>query len=123
MPGGANTRRDLIDTVLAEMSLLAAGQAAAPEDVSQVDRAIEPAVARYQALEILGDLDIENLADEFLTPVAILVADTLLDQYGIPRGLETDPSAWNAKVKRATDEMRIMRAMRPTYSVLQVNYY
>jgi hypothetical protein len=105
------------------MSLVGAGQAAAPEDVQTVDRMIEPAVARYQALEILGDLDIENLADEFLTPVAIFVADTLLDQYGIPRGLEADPSAWNAKVKRAMDEMREMRAMRPSYSVLQVNYF
>jgi hypothetical protein len=123
MPFGSNTRRDLIDQVLYEMSLVASGQAAAPEDVAQVDRAIEPAVARYQALEILGDFDFDNVPDEFLTPVAIFVADTLLDQYGIPRGLEADPSAWNAKVKRATDEMRVMRAMRPSYSVLQVNYF
>jgi hypothetical protein len=123
MPDGSNTRRDLIDSVLAEMSLVASGQAAAPEDVSQVDRAIEPAVARYQALEIVGDFDFDNVPDEFLTPVSILIADTLLDQYGIPRGLEADPSAWNAKIKRATDEMRVMRAMRPTYAPLQVNYF
>jgi hypothetical protein len=123
MPFGSNTRRDLIDQVLYEMSLVASGQPAAPEDIAQVDRAIEPAVARYQALEILGDFDFDNVPDEFLTPVAIFVADTLLDQYGIPRGLEADPSAWNAKVKRAADEMRVMRAMRPTYAVLQVNYF
>jgi hypothetical protein len=123
MPQGSNTRRDLIDSVLYEMSLVASGQAAAPEDVAQVDRAIEPAVARYQALEIVGDFDTANVPDEFLTPVAILIADTLLDQYGIPRGLEADPSSWNAKVKRSTDEMRVMRAMRPTYGLLQVNYF
>lgn len=123
MPFGSNTRRDLIDSVLAEMSLVASGQAAAPEDVAQVDRAIEPAVARYQALEIVGDFDFDNVPDEFLTPVAILIADTLLDQYGIPRGLEADPSSWNAKVVRSTNEMRVMRAMRPTYAPLQVTYF
>jgi hypothetical protein len=123
MPFGSNTRRDLIDQVLYEMSLVAAGQAAAPEDIAQVDRAIEPAVARYQALEILGDFDFDNVPDEFLTPVAILIADTLLDQYGIPRGLEADPSSWNAKVVRSKNDMLVMRAMRPTYSVLQVNYF
>jgi hypothetical protein len=74
MPQGSNTRRDLIDSVLYEMSLVASGQAAAPEDIAQVDRAIEPAVARYQALEILGDFDFDNVPDEFLTPVAIFVA-------------------------------------------------
>lgn len=120
---GSNTRRDLIDQVLYEMSLVAAGQAAAPEDVAQVDRAIEPAVARYQALEIVGDFDFDNVPDEFLTPVSILIADTLLDQYGIPRGLEADPSSWNAKVVRSTNEMRVMRAMRPTYAPLQVTYF
>jgi len=123
MPDGANTRRDLVDNVLAEMSLVGAGQAPAPEDVAEVDRAIEPTVARYQALEILGDFDIENTPDEFFTPVSILIADSLLDKYGIPRGNEADPSAWNAKIKRATDEMRVMRAMRPTYGVMVVNYF
>jgi hypothetical protein len=123
MPDGANTRRDLIDNVLYEMSLVASGQAPAPEDVATVDRALEPVVARYQALEILGDFDLDNVPDEFLTPVSIFVADSLLGQYGIPRGNEADPASWASKVSRATDQMRIMRAMRPTYSVAVVNYF
>jgi len=123
MPFGANTRRDLVDNVLYEMSLVAAGQAAAPEDVATVDRYVEPTVARLQALEILGDFDFDNVPDEFFTPVSVLIADALLDQYGIPRGNEADPSAWNAKIKRATDEMRVMRAQRPTYGVMVVNYF
>ena len=120
---GSNTRRDLVDNILGEMSLVASGQAPAPEDVSQVDRLIEPTVARLQALEILGDFDLDNVPDEFFSPVSILIADALLGQYGIPHGNEADPGAWNAKIARATDEMRVMRAMRPTYSVLQVNYF
>jgi len=123
MPFGANTRRDLIDNCLYEMGLVAAGQAASPEDVATVDRYIEPTVARYQALEILGDFDFDNVPDEFLTPVSVLIADALLDQYGIPRGNEADPASWNGKVVRAKNEMLIMRAMRPTYGVMVVNYF
>jgi len=123
MPDGVNTRRDLVDNVLYEMSLVAAGQAASPEDVAIVDRYVEPTVARLQALEILGDFDLDNVPDEFFTPVSVLIADALLDQYGIPRGNEADPSSWNAKIKRATDEMRVMRAMRPTYAPAQSTYF
>lgn len=120
---GSNTRRDLVDNILSEMSLVAAGQAPAPEDVAIVDAAIEPAVARYQALEILADIDLDNIADELFTPVSIFVADSLLSKYGIPRGNEADPGSWAAKLARSIDQMHTMRAMRPTYSVLQVNYF
>ena len=94
-----------------------------PKTWQTVDRYIEPTVARLQALEILGDFDFDNVPDEFFSPVSILIADALLGQYGIPHGNEADPGAWNAKIARATDEMRVMRAMRPTYSVLEVNYF
>ena len=66
---------------------------------------------------------LDNVPDEFLTPVSIFIADALLAQYGIPHGSEADPGSWNARIARTTDEMRIMRAMRPTYGVLQVNYF
>ena len=123
MADGSNTRRDLVDNILAEMSLVASGQAPAPEDVQIVDAAIEPAVARLQALEILGDFDTANVPDEFLSPVSILVGDTLLGKYGIPRGNEGDPASWAFKIARAIDEMRVMRAMRPTYGLLQPHYF
>jgi hypothetical protein len=123
MPDGSNTRRDLIDQVLLEMGLVASGQAAAPEDVSNVDRAIEPTIARYQALEIVGDFDIEQTPDEYFTPVSRLIADSLLAQYGIPHGNEADPAAWNIKIAEAANQMREMRALRPNYSVLVVNYF
>jgi hypothetical protein len=123
MPFGANTRRDLVDNVLSEMSLVASGQAPAPEDVALVDKSIEPTVARLQALELLGDFDTDNIPDEFWTPVSVMIADTLLAQYGIPHGAENDPGSWAARIVRAVDEMRIMRAMRPTYGVMQVNYF
>jgi hypothetical protein len=123
MPFGANTRRDLIENVLTEMSLIASGQAPAPEDVANVDRQIEPTVARLQALELLGDFDTSNVPDEFFQPVSIFIADALLAQYGIPHGNEADPGSWNARIARTTDEMRIMRAMRPTYGVMVVNYF
>jgi hypothetical protein len=120
---GSNTRRDLVDNILAEMSLVASGQAPAPENVQIVDAAIEPAVARWQALEILGDFDTQNVPDEFLTPVSILVADSLLSKYGIPRGNEEDPASWAFKIANAKDEMRVMRALRPTYGLQVVNYF
>jgi hypothetical protein len=123
MPEGASTRRDLVDNVLIEMGLLAAGQAAAPEDVANVDRQVEPTVARLQALELLGDFDLDNVPDEFFTPVSVFIADTLLAQYGIPHGNEADPGSWNARIARTTNEMRVMRAMRPTYAPLQVTYF
>lgn len=123
MPDGSNTRRDLVDNVLYEMSLVASGQAPAPEDVATVDRYIEPTVARLQALELLGDFDLDNVPDEFFTPVSIMIADALLGQYGIPRGSEADAGSWAAKIARATSEMLTLRAMRPTYGVLQVTYF
>ena len=123
MPDGSNTRRDLVDNVLYEMSLVASGQAPAPEDVATVDRAVEPTIARLQALDTLGDFDLDNVPDEVFTPVSVLIADTLLAQYGIPHGSAADPGSWNARISRATDELRVLRAMRPTYGVLQVEYF
>lgn len=123
MPNGINTRRDLVDNVLYELGLVGAGQSPAAEDVAAVDRYVEPTIARLTALEILGDFDVDQVPDEFFTPLAILIGDSLLGQYGIPRGNEDDPNSWASKLGNARQEMRQMRAARPTYAPLKTEYF
>lgn len=96
------TRLDLITATLELLNAIAAGQAPEPEDVISIDKLIDGKIAELNDRDIYGSPDTAEFEDQYVDPLATLLADMAAPSFGQPRNAES----------RADAIFRI-RAMRP----------
>lgn len=123
MPDGFKTRQEFVTRALNALNVTAAGQTPSAEDFSLMDGYVEPALASLVAREIIDPIDPGEVPEELYLPLGILVADAATADFGINRGLDTDPQSWAFKVVQAEAQVREMRASRPDYSRSQPEYF
>lgn len=110
------TRQDLI---LATLELLqadgGAGQSPAPEDVTVIDGIIDGKLAELGARKIHGSDDPNEFQDEFVSPLATILANEAAPKFGQPRN----------EASKAAAEGILRELKNSTYvdgSVLAVDY-
>lgn len=110
------TRQDLITATLELLNVLAAGQAPEPEDVLAIDKLINGKIAELNELDIYWSADTSEFEDQYIDPLATILADMAAPSFGQPRNAES----------RADAIFRI-RGMKPsTYvpgSVMTAEYF
>lgn len=110
------TRADLIAATLMLLNALAAGQAPEAEDAETIDALIDGKIAELNAADIYFSTDTENYEDQYVDPLATILADMAAPSYGQPRN----------PVSR-DDAIRRIQAMKPSTfvrgSTLQVDYF
>ncbi|MDX1240364.1 hypothetical protein GOL95_09915 [Sinorhizobium medicae] len=110
------TRAELITATLLALNVLAAGQAPEAEDVETVDGFIDGKIAELNRRDIIFFTDTQNFEDEFVDPLATLLADEAAPSFGQAR----NPDSRAEAISR-------LYAMRPsTYvsgSVLKTDYF
>ncbi|PZM07584.1 hypothetical protein [Rhizobium tubonense] len=88
------TRNDLI---IATLKLLVsdggAGQAPEPEDVVEIDNIIDGKLAELNRRQIYFANDPDNFDDEFVDPLAIILANTAAPTFGQPRNPQSQATA------------------------------
>jgi hypothetical protein len=123
MADGIKTRRELVYRALDALNVTAAGQTPSAEDYALMDGYVEPALAMLLAREIIDQTDPDVVPDELFLPLGVLVGDAASADFGINRGLDTDPQSWAFKVAQAEAQIRMMRRSRPSYAPAQPDYF
>lgn len=110
------TRADLIAATLMLLNALAAGQSPEAEDSDTIDGLIDGKVAELNAQDIYFSTDTQNYEDQYVDPLATILADMAAPSFGQPR----NPVSRQDAIDR-------IQAMKPsTYvngSVAQVDYF
>lgn len=110
------TRQDLIAATLFLLNALAAGQDPEAEDSEAIDALIDGKIAELNRQDIYYSSDTQNFEDEYVDPLATILADMAAPAFGQPR----KPDSRNDAIAR-------IQAMKPsTYvagSVLDVDYF
>jgi hypothetical protein len=127
MPGAYRTQTDLINKVLANLGVLAAGQTVDPEDFAYVEIECDSLFRKLAALEIVYIPDPQNIPGAWFSDLADILAGECATKFGaidpqqyqllVSRGLGMPPGAGIA----ALSLKQITRG-RPTYEVLQTDY-
>ena len=90
------TRNDLI---IATLELLVsdggAGQAPAPEDVQAIENIIDGKLAELNRREIYWNGDPDYFDDEYIDPLAVILANTAAPKFGQPRNPASQATAEN----------------------------
>lgn len=112
----SKTRADLVAATLLLLNALASGQAPEPEDAETIDGLIDGKIAELNAQDIYFSTDTENYEDQYIDPLATLLADMAAPSFGQPRNPDS-----------RFDAIRRIQAMKPsTYvsgSVVEATYY
>lgn len=110
------TRADLIAATLKLLNAIAAGQAPEAEDYDEIDALVDGKVRELNRQDIIFFSDTQQFEDEFIDPLATVLADMAAPSFGQPR----NPVSRDDAIAR-------MRAMRPsTYvegTTVDVDYY
>lgn len=110
------TRSDLIARTLELLNALAAGQDPAPEDVLAIDGTIDGKLTELSRRGYYTTSDTTQFSDEFVDPLAIILANTSAPSFGQPRNPDSVASA----------EATLLSLKPSTYvpmSVLTVDYF
>lgn len=110
------TRQDLIAATLELLNVLASGQAPEPEDVLTIDGLIDGKIAELNARDIYWCANTQQFEDQYVDPLATLLADMAAPSFGQPRNADSRADAINR-----------IREMKPsTYvsgSVMTAEYF
>lgn len=113
---GYRTQADLLQEVLENLGVLAAGQTPEQEDLSRVAEKLPSIIALLSATEVVYIPDIENIPDEWFIPLAACVAYSVKQKFGLTgdtaTGVDND-------YQLALLQFRVMNRGRPTGEVLQ----
>ncbi len=83
MAGAYRTEQDLITEVLANLGVLAAGQAIDPEDNAYVSEKLDSIFRKLAALEIVYIADANNIPGVFFSDLADIVAGEVATKFGV----------------------------------------
>lgn len=123
MANGTNTREQLVNRALGVLGVAAAGQAPAPEDVKTIDELIEPLLAMLESQGVTEAVDPDEVPDEIYMPLAVLLADAAVVDFGMDRGTPDDPNSFAFKAATAERQIRAIQSGRPTYAPAVVEYF
>lgn len=130
--GPYRTQQDLIYEVLKKLGVMAAGQAADPEDYTYVLEDLDGIIRTLAALEIAYIPDTSNVPSLWFAPLADIIAGECATKFGVPPddflklkraglGLPPPDGSGVGSGAAALTFKQIMRG-RPTYEVLQSEY-
>lgn len=97
------TRADLIAATLKLLNAIAAGQAPEAEDSNEIDILIDGKVRELNRQDIIFFSDTQQFEDEFIDPLATVLADMAAPAFGQPR----NPAS-------RADAIARMQAMKPS---------
>ncbi len=121
------TRIDLINEALANLGVLAPGQAVDPEDFNYVDEKLDGILRNLAALEIVYIADIENIPGLYFNDLADIVADDCATKFGASNQdfARLQAQGWgNPKGSGvAAKSLKQMSRGRPTYEPLRIDYF
>lgn len=115
------TRAELVQQALADLGVIEAGQASSSEDAETVDGYVDTSLAVLSAKGIVTVGDPDTIPLEFFLPVAILLAQDVAHEFGLP-GVPTTPINPNPVLKAETD-LRVMNRGQPTREPLTSSYF
>lgn len=113
---GFRTQADLLQEVLENLGVLAAGQTPEVEDLARVKEKLPSIVALLSATEVVVIPDIENIPDEYFIPLAACVAYSCKQKFGIVGDAAV---AVDNDYQIALLQFRVMNRSRPTGEALQ----
>jgi len=115
------TRNDLVNEALMNLGVLAAGQTPSAEDFQAVDGKVDAMFAYLQRVEILTIDTVDDLAPEWFSPLAVILADDSALMFGLPG---VPPSQSNPQPRQAAeDRLRLVRYGRPSGEPLKTEYF
>jgi hypothetical protein len=121
------TQADLIDEVLANLGARATGQPSAPEDITAVSEKLPSILLSLAAQEIVYVPDPNNIPGQWFSPLADIVAFSLVSKFGVS-GEDlarlaalgsTDPSNPGSSVRA----LQVMQYGRPTFEPQRALYF
>lgn len=127
MAGAYRTQTDLINQALKNLGVLAAGNAADPEDFSTVQENVDPLIRTLASLDICYIGDPNNIPGELFLPLADVLADQCSSKFGSTpedraalnlKGLGTPPGTGAGAMT-----LRQINRGRPTYEVLRTQSF
>lgn len=117
---GYRTQADLLQEVLENLGVLAAGQTAEIEDLARVKEKLPSILKLLSATEIVVIPDIENIPDEFFIPLSACVAYHCKQKFGLTgdaaAGVDQD-------YQIAILQFKVMTRSRPTGEAQQSDYF
>lgn len=113
---GYRSQADLLQEVLENLGVLAAGQTPEIEDLARVKEKLPSIIALLAATEVVYIPDIENIPDEMFIPLSNCVAYHCKQKFGIAgdAGTEIDNAYQIALLL-----FKVMLRGRPTGQVMQ----
>lgn len=127
MAGAYRTQTDLITQALKNLGVLAAGNAADPEDFNYVLENVDPMIRMLASLDICYIGDSNNISGELFLPLAAVLADLCASKFGAPpddqaalnaKGLGTPPGTGSGALM-----LRQINRGRPTYETLRTQSF
>lgn len=113
---GFRTQADLLQEVLENLGVLAAGQTPEQEDLSRVSEKLPSIVSLLSATEVVYIPDINNIPDEFFIPLSDCVAYYCKQKFGIVGDAATSV---DNDYQLALLQFRVMNRGRPTGEVMK----
>jgi hypothetical protein len=113
---GFRTTADLLQEVLENLGVLAAGQTPEQEDLSRVSEKLPSIVSLLSATEVVYIPDINNIPDEWFIPLSNCVAYQCKAKFGI-----SDDAAVQIDndYQVALLQFRVMNRSRPTGEIMK----
>lgn len=113
---GYRTTADLLQEVLENLGVLAAGQTPEQEDLSRVQEKLPSIVALLSATEVVSIPDLNNIPDEWFIPLSDCVAYHCKGKFGINGDAA---AALDNDYQLALLQFRVMNRGRPTYEPMR----
>jgi hypothetical protein len=113
---GFRTEADLLQEVLENLGVLAAGQTAETEDLNRVSEKLPSIVALLGASEIVYIPDLNNIPDEYFIPFAACVAFHCKSKFGL---IGDSAAEVDKDYQLALLQFRVMNRGRPTGEILR----
>lgn len=83
------TRAELISATLKLLNAIAAGQTPEPEDVTEIDGIIDGKLDELSARNVVALASYQEFDDEYIDPLAIIMANTASPAFGQARNAES----------------------------------
>jgi hypothetical protein len=113
---GYRTEADLLQEVLENLGVLAAGQTPELEDLARVSEKLPSIIALLAATEIVYIPDIQNIPDEYFIPLADCVAYSCKQKFGI---VGDAAATIDQDYQIALVQLRVMNRSRPTGEIMK----
>lgn len=113
---GYRTTADLLQEVLENLGVLAAGQTPEQEDLARVSEKLPSIVALLGATEVVYVPDVNNIPDEWFIPLADCVAYHCKQKFGL---VGDAAASVDNDYQLALLQFRVMNRGRPTGEVMK----